>query len=239
MASLFINAYATEYMHKMQGVVLVDDFTTDEDADTWRVMRKCADQGKELSPLNIYAVGKDMGIEVDVRRYTTSESIFADSETLGKALHAVGQRRRYANQVEDAYITLLYDPDTTTEQVIAQIDKATKDTISTSDQNCESFGEVYRTLLQVTQDKANGKIPEGYIIKFKDGDFMNCDIDNLYIMSRADACVKMTSEQSPEQIKKKMSIVQARRNELIRKDKMRIRWGLEPKSKIVKRYYAK
>ena len=62
LASLFINAYATEYMHKMQGVVLVDDFTSDEDADTWRVMRKCADQGKELSPLNIYAVGKDMGL---------------------------------------------------------------------------------------------------------------------------------------------------------------------------------
>ena len=30
-------------------------------------------------------------------------------------------------------------------------------------------------------EKHNGKIPEGYIIKFKDGDFMNCDIDNLYI----------------------------------------------------------
>ncbi|MBQ1796677.1 MAG: HNH endonuclease [Prevotella sp.] len=88
-------------------------------------------------------------------------------------------------------------------------------------------------------EKHNGKIPEGYIIKFKDRDFMNCDIDNLYIMSRADACVKMTSEQSPEQIKKKMSIVQARRNELIRKDKMRIRWGLEPKTKLIKRYYAK
>lgn len=88
-------------------------------------------------------------------------------------------------------------------------------------------------------EQHNGKIPEGHIIKFKDGDFMNCDIDNLYIMSRADACVKMTSEQTPEQIKRKMSIVQAHRNELIRKDKMRIRWGLEPKSKIVKKYYAK
>lgn len=88
-------------------------------------------------------------------------------------------------------------------------------------------------------EKHNGKIPEGHIIKFKDGDFMNCDIDNLYIMSRADACVKMTSEQTPEQIKKKMSIVQAHRNETIRKDKMRIRWGLEPKTKLIKRYYAK
>ena len=88
-------------------------------------------------------------------------------------------------------------------------------------------------------EQHHGKIPEGHIIKFKDGDFMNCDIDNLYIMSRADACVKMTSEQTPEQIKRKMSIVQARRNELIRKDKMRIRWGLEPKTKLIKRYYAK
>lgn len=85
----------------------------------------------------------------------------------------------------------------------------------------------------------HGEIPQNHVVKFKDGDFMNCDISNLYIMSRADACVKMMSEQTPEQIKRKMSIVQARRNELIRKDKMRIRWGLAPKSKLVKKYYAK
>ncbi len=88
-------------------------------------------------------------------------------------------------------------------------------------------------------EKHNGKIPDGHIIKFKDGDFMNCDISNLYVMSRADACVKMMSEQTPEQKKRKLSKAQARRNETIRKDKMRIRWGLEPKSKIVKRYYEK
>lgn len=88
-------------------------------------------------------------------------------------------------------------------------------------------------------EKHNGKIPQDHVVKFKDGDFMNCDISNLYVMSRADACVKMMSEQSPEQIKRKMSIVQAHRNETIRKDKMRIRWGLEPKSKLVKKYYAK
>lgn len=161
LASLFVNAYATEAMRKVQGMVLEDDFTTDQDRDTWRVMRRCADMGRELSPLNIYAVGKDMGIEVDVRRYTTSDSIFADSETLGKAVHAVGQRRRYANQVEDAYITLLYDPDTTTEQVMAQLEKATKDITATSEQNCETFGDVYHELLKVTQDKANGLVPEG------------------------------------------------------------------------------
>lgn len=87
--------------------------------------------------------------------------------------------------------------------------------------------------------KHHGKIPQDHVVKFKDGDFMNCDIDNLYIMSRADACVKMISEMSTEQRKARQEVATARRNETIRKDKMRIRWGLAPKSKLVKKYYAK
>ena len=85
----------------------------------------------------------------------------------------------------------------------------------------------------------HGKIPQDHVVKFKDGDFMNCDISNLYIMSRADACVKMINEMSAEQRKARQEVATAHRNETIRKDKMRIRWGLEPKSKIVKKYYAK
>ena len=88
-------------------------------------------------------------------------------------------------------------------------------------------------------EQHHGKIPQDHVVKFKDGDFMNCDISNLYIMSRADACVKMISEMSAEQRKARQEVATAHRNETIRKDKMRIRWGLEPKSKIVKRYYAK
>ena len=68
---------------------------------------------------------------------------------------------------------------------------------------------------------------------------MNCDISNLYIMSRADACVKMISEMTTEQRKARQEVATARRNETIRKDKMRIRWGLEPKTKLIKRYYEK
>ena len=47
---------------------------------------------------------------------------------------------------------MLYDPDTTTEHVMAQLEKAPKDIAATSDQNCETFGEVYQELLKVTQD---------------------------------------------------------------------------------------
>jgi hypothetical protein len=33
---------------------------------------------------------------------------------------------------------------------------------------------------------ANGPIPKGYIIQFKDHNPLNCDLDNLYMISRAD-----------------------------------------------------
>jgi hypothetical protein len=39
-------------------------------------------------------------------------------------------------------------------------------------------------------EDANGAIPYGHIIGFKDGDSMNCDIDNLYCMSKADNMIR-------------------------------------------------
>jgi hypothetical protein len=35
-------------------------------------------------------------------------------------------------------------------------------------------------------EQHHGKIPEGYNVQFKDGDRQNCDIGNLYIISRSD-----------------------------------------------------
>lgn len=33
-------------------------------------------------------------------------------------------------------------------------------------------------------EKKNGKVPDGYVVIFKDGDRKNCDIDNLMLVSR-------------------------------------------------------
>lgn len=167
LASLFVNAFATDHMREVQGEIVPDDFSTDEDKDTWRVLCKCCDEGKELSPINIFAVGKQMGVEINIKRYTTSESLFADSKTLAEQVHAVGQRRRLASRVEDVLMSLLYDAERTTEQATAELDKIVKDITTTNQKNCETFGEVYRQLLKQTQDKANGLLPEGVRSGFK------------------------------------------------------------------------
>jgi replicative DNA helicase len=161
LVAIFTDIYATEAMRQLQGIVVEDDFTNEEFADTWKVIAQCYSKGKEISPLNIYSIGKEMGVEVDIKRYLSRESIFADAETLGRTLHALGQRRRMADKVQDIYFTLLYDTDTTNEQVLSQMDKVVKDMTATSDTNVERFSDVYRQLLKHTQDKANGLIPQG------------------------------------------------------------------------------
>jgi hypothetical protein len=44
----------------------------------------------------------------------------------------------------------------------------------------------YELLHRVVWQKYNGDIPKGYNVQFKDGNRQNCDIDNLYLISRAE-----------------------------------------------------
>lgn len=167
LVAIFSDIYADEAMRQLQGIVVEDDFTDESIAEVWRVIVACHAKGKGVSPINIYSTGKEIGVDVDLKRYINRESVFADAETLGRTLHALGQRRRMADKMQDIYMTLLYDTDTTNEQALAELDKVVKDMTTTSDTRVERFGDVYRQLLKHTQDKANGLIPQGVPTGFK------------------------------------------------------------------------
>lgn len=67
--------------------------------------------------------------------------------------------------------------------------------IKTSNTRLSSgFNSNYELLHRVIWREHNGAIPEGYNVQFKDGDRKNCNIDNLYLISRAD---QMKNENSP------------------------------------------
>ena len=167
LVAIFTDIYADEAMRQLQGIVVEDDFTDESFAEVWRVIIACHAKGKGVSPINIYSMGKEMGVEVDLKRFISRESLLADAETLGRTLHALGQRRRMADKVQDIYMALLYDTDTTNEQALAELDKVVKDMAATSDTRVERFGDVYRQLLKHTQDKANGLLPQGVPTGFK------------------------------------------------------------------------
>lgn len=86
-------------------------------------------------------------------------------------------------------------------------------------------------------EQHHGRIPEGQHVCFIDGDKTNCDISNLVLRSCEDVGSHITSSLTPEQERNRIERSQATRNESIRKDKMRIRWGLEPRTNLVKRWY--
>ena len=88
---------------------------------------------------------------------------------------------------------------------------------------------------RVVWEQAHGPIPSNYCIKFKDGDRTNCSLDNLYLVTRAENCRMVTASLSQEQRKAKIEKIQAKRNERIRRDRIRIKWGLEPETKLIKR----
>lgn len=90
----------------------------------------------------------------------------------------------------------------------------------------------------VVWEQHNGPVPPGIMVTFTDGDHLNCSIDNLRLMTRAEAGKLIFSRQSPERRAEIQAKIQTNRNETIRKDKMRIRWGLPPKSKLVSRWHA-
>ena len=85
-------------------------------------------------------------------------------------------------------------------------------------------------------EQANGEVPEGYVVAFRDGNRQNCDLSNLYLLSREDNARRRVSEETPEARKARVAKAQITRNKSIRRDKIRLHWGMEPIGKLVKRW---
>ena len=84
-------------------------------------------------------------------------------------------------------------------------------------------------------EQANGPIPKGCNVQFKDGNTLNCVLENLYLISRAKQLRKnfddLPEDRKAETRKKAIET----RNKRIRRDQVLLRWGLEPKGRLVKR----
>lgn len=85
-------------------------------------------------------------------------------------------------------------------------------------------------------EQTHGSIPEGMCISFKDGDSTNCTPDNLMLITEAEKATRVTAAETPENRKRRIGKATATRNKHIARDKMLIRWGFEPKGKLVKRW---
>ena len=74
------------------------------------------------------------------------------------------------------------------------------------------------------------------MVAFRDGNRRNCDLSNLCLLSREDNARRRVSEETPEARRERVAKAQTSRNKSIRRDKIRLHWGLEPLGKLVKRW---
>lgn len=85
-------------------------------------------------------------------------------------------------------------------------------------------------------EQHHGEIPDGMTVAFRDGNRQNCDISNLELISREESARRTISRETPEARQLRVGKAVATRNKTIRMDKIRLHWGMEPKSKLVKRW---
>lgn len=68
-----------------------------------------------------------------------------------------------------------------------------------------------------------------------DGDTLNCVLDNLYLISQAKQVRKNYDDLPAERKAETRRKMENNRNNNIRRDQLRLRWGLEPLGRLVKR----
>lgn len=85
-------------------------------------------------------------------------------------------------------------------------------------------------------EQHHGQIPEGYTVSFRDGNPQNCNIENLYLLSREDNARRRIASETPEARKARIEKTKITRAKNIRRDRLRIHWGMEPIGKLVKRW---
>lgn len=62
-------------------------------------------------------------------------------------------------------------------------------------------GKPWRHKQRVLWERAHGPIPEGYMVSFKDGNKQNCELDNLYLLSRADGLRANSVVNYPDEVR--------------------------------------
>lgn len=56
-------------------------------------------------------------------------------------------------------------------------------------------------------EKKFGKVPKGYVVRFIDNDTMNCELENLELITRNEHMTKNTIHQYPDEIKSTIRLI--------------------------------
>ena len=73
---------------------LVDeDFTDDDNQETWQLMKSVGEDGQEMNMLNVYALAAKHGKRLDMSRYIQVNGSEGDIDSIALTLSTMGIKR--------------------------------------------------------------------------------------------------------------------------------------------------
>lgn len=159
--SLLTDDNGTGHAKALKTYLLEDDFTDESHRNMWRIMMAVVNDGQNINMVNVHTKAKAMGVNVEMSRYVmVNNNFFSDIQAQGFLLHEMGQKRRMSDRLLDVMMNL-QDSQYSTTEAVAEMDSLVQEINQSSSLNFEVWSSLHKKVLQLAEDKANGKIPTG------------------------------------------------------------------------------
>ena len=159
--SLLTDDNGTGHAKALKTYLLEDDFTDESHRNMWRIMMAVVNDGQNINMVNVHTKAKAMGVNVEMSRYVmVNNNFFSDIQAQGFLLHEMGQKRRMSDRLLDVMMNL-QDSQYSTTEAVAEMDSLIQEINQSSSLNFEVWSSLHKKVLQLAEDKANGKIPTG------------------------------------------------------------------------------
>lgn len=159
--SLLADDGGTGHAKMLKTYLLEDDFSDDMNRDMWRIIVSLIDNSQMVNLVNVHTQAKVLGFNINMSRYImVSNNHFSDIQAQGVVLHELGQKRRMNDKMLDVLLSL-HDPKYSTTDAVSELDGLAQEINHSSSIDFEVWSSLHKNVLQIAEDKANGKIPLG------------------------------------------------------------------------------
>jgi len=159
--SLLTDDNGTGHAKALKTYLLEDDFTDERHREMWRVIKAVLDDGQAINMVNVHTKAKALGADVDIGKYIMiNNNFFSDIQAQGYLLHEMGQKRRMSDRLLDIMMEL-QDSKYSATDAVADMDELIQNINHSSSLDFEVWSSLHKKVLQMAEDKANGKVPMG------------------------------------------------------------------------------
>ena len=167
LCSLFTHVAATKRILAYRMFLVDEDFTDDDNQETWQLMKSVVEDGQEMNMLNVYALAAKHGKRWDMSRYIQVNGSEGDIDSIALTLSTMGIKRRLTEELKTIVMDIEYNNELSPEQVLSDIEKVIDLTSRKVKPKTISWLKVYSNIVSDYEKIARGEVITGNKCGFK------------------------------------------------------------------------